>query len=336
MAAVVLAAGLLLAHGLPPMQESCWGPLPPQGSATTSGGGSSGGTSTTRRRPNLVVACANASDCTADIQAALDDATGRTLLFSGTYITTPLLLRANNTLLHFAPGSRLLAKSGAFIGGADTLLTVQGAMWGQACNATCFCSLANNITISGAGATFQMRRTEYTLPPYRPTENRMGLEVQGVAALTIQGLTIQEAGGDGIYIGQVRNYNVTISNVTVTKSYRNALTVVNVVGLRVLDTTLSLTNGTAPMAGVDFESDRCYSLMQDILFRNVSAVNNSGWGIGFTLGPDPTCKPWGGETSITARFEDIAIDGGGSYGFKLSANGPFPPGGHLHINGAEI
>ena len=84
-----------------------------------------------------LVGCVNASDCTAEIQAALDDASGRRLLFrgarrtfppdfyyeiastckteklswgAGTYVTTPLVLRANHTVLQFAPGSLLLAK----------------------------------------------------------------------------------------------------------------------------------------------------------------------------------------------------------------------------------
>ena len=217
-----------------------------------------------------------------------------------------------------------------------TCIIIQGAMWGQACNATCFCPFATNVTISGFGARFLMHRKDYTLPPYHPTENRMAVGVYGLVGLKIEGLTIQGAGGDGIYLGQVINRNITISKVTITESFRNALTVGNVVHLRVMDTILALTNGTAPEAGVDFESNQCYSLMQDILFRNVSAVDNSGWGFGFTLGPSPACTPWGGQTPITANFDNIAVDGAGSFGFKISANGPFPPGGQITVQGLRV
>ena len=112
----------LLAHALPPPHEACWGPLVTSQKVTSS---SVTAYHEVARRADVVVACSNASDCTADVQSALDDASNRTLIFRGTYVTTPLLLRANNTLLHFAPGSLLAAKKGAFIGGADSLLTIQ-------------------------------------------------------------------------------------------------------------------------------------------------------------------------------------------------------------------
>ena len=313
---------------LPPTKAACWGPLPAAAEPAPQ---------PTPARPDVTVGCADASDCTAEIQAALDDAGGRRLVFTArVYVTQSLLLRANDTVLEFRPGSTLLAKPGAFVGGADPLLTIQGAHWGQPCNATCFCPAARNVTISGGGATFQMHRSDYTRSPYHPTENRMAIAVQGVAGLRINGLTVTAAGGDGIYLGQVLNRNVTIEHVTLTKSFRNALTVGNIIGLRVLHTVLSLTNGTAPMAGVDFESDECYGRMQDILFTNVSAVGNSGAGFQFTLGPNPLCHPFGGETVITARLEDIRVVGGGKYGVSVSANGPFPPGGQLHMKGLRV
>ena len=145
----------------PPLQPVCWPSLTPHPSRPTHATHPP-----PARRPDVVVACRNASDCTADVQAALDDATGRKLVFPAQdYVVTPLVLRANHTLLHFAAGARLLAKPGAFLGGADTLLTVQGALWGQSCNASCACALASNITLSGFGATFQMHRDDYTRHP---------------------------------------------------------------------------------------------------------------------------------------------------------------------------
>jgi len=84
-------------------------------------------------------------------------------------------------------------------------------------------------------------------------------------------------------------------------------------------------------------------------------------GFQFTLGPNPLCHPFGGETVITARFLDISVKGnftsnlpavacdlrgdfdgllvaadGGSYGISASANGPFPPGGQLHVKGLRV
>eukprot|EP01046_Picozoa_sp_COSAG06_P019408 COSAG06_NODE_1383_length_9621_cov_17.241966_7_plen_707_part_00 len=166
---------VLLPALLPPLAPDCWGPLPParqqqrQQRAATD---------------DVVVSCrSSSSDCrTADVQAALARSEGRRVIFPGahTYAVTPLQLRANNTVLVFQPGAVLSAKEGSFVGGADTLLTVQGAAWGQSCNATrcpptgcpsytCHCPTARNISIVGYGARFQMRRGEYTRPPYHPT-----------------------------------------------------------------------------------------------------------------------------------------------------------------------
>ena len=164
----------------------------------------------------------------------------------------------------------------------------------------------------------------------------MALAVQGVANLTVEGLRIEQAGGDGIYLGQVRNFNISIRQVTIWKAFRNGLTVGNIEGVRVEDTVIGMTNGTAPMAGVDFESDMCFASLRGVFFRNVSLLRNSGSGFQFTLGPSPDCHPWGGQTPVTADFEDITVAGSGTYGFSASANGPFPPGGHLNIRGLRV
>jgi hypothetical protein len=326
-------------RALPPAVPSCWGPLPPAPPPASAAA---------QARADVVVGCSDPQDCTADIQAALDDASGRTLVFTArTYITTPLVLRANHSVLHFRAGSMLLAKAGAFRGGADTLLTVQGANWEQDCNSTCssdgcpldtcYCPEASNITIVGYGATFKMHRADYARPPYiLGPMSRMTLAVQGVRNLTIAGLTFEDAGGDGIYLGQVQNQDVVIRDVTVLRSFRNGLTVGNIKGLRVENVVLAQSNGTAPAAGVDFESDMCYASLEGIVFQNVSAVQNTGTGFQFTLGPSPLCSPWGGQIPVTASLRNISVIGSGKFGVSASADGPFPPGGWLRIDGLHV
>jgi hypothetical protein len=73
----------------------------------------------------------------------------------------------------------------------------------------------------------------------------------------------QCAGGDGLYIngnevhsvGKYRGYsrNVILRNITSTRNYRQGMSVCGAVNLLVEDSTFSWTNGTAPMAGIDFE-----------------------------------------------------------------------------------
>ena len=62
-------------------------------------------------------------DCTSGMQAALDSASGRTIVFQAdiNWVTQPLHITRNHSRLLFEPGAVVTAKSGAFKGVADCL-----------------------------------------------------------------------------------------------------------------------------------------------------------------------------------------------------------------------
>ena len=71
---------------------------------------------------SLVVGCSNATDCTAEVQAALDQADGRRLIFRGEYTVQPLFMHGTrDAVLQFEAGSTLLARRGFFHGQVSTI-----------------------------------------------------------------------------------------------------------------------------------------------------------------------------------------------------------------------
>src|SRR5699024_3468789 len=92
--------------------------------------------------------------------------------------------RSNQTVV-FKPGVVILAKKGSFKGRSDSLFTA---------------NYVKNLTIKGKNATFRMRKKDYQKKPYKPAEWRNTLNIRGCNNITIEGLTLEKSGGDGIYI----------------------------------------------------------------------------------------------------------------------------------------
>ena len=118
---------------------------------------------------------------------------------------------------------------------------------------------------------------------YPKAEWRMTLSLRGVHKAVIEGLTIRDSGGDGIYIdgGGDREYSrdITIRDVVCDNHYRQGISVISVVGLTVEDSEFSNTWGTPPSAGVDIEPDRADQKAQEIVSRNCLFRDNYGAGI---------------------------------------------------------
>jgi GH18 family chitinase len=212
---------------------------------------------------------------------------------------------SHRTLL-FQPGVAVLAKKGSMHQGELFHIT----------NVT-------NLTLTGYGAVFQMRKRDYQNPLlYNRSEDRHALTLDGCTKVSILGLTIKSSGGDGIYMtgvgelaGNPAGYNrdVLIQDVVSDDNHRQGMSVISVVGLKVINCTFSNTNGTAPQAGIDFEPNVGADRLEDIVLDNVRFFNNSGMGIQIAangLGHDG--RP-GAMTSFV--FRNILIDGGGRGGF---------------------
>ena len=211
----------------------------------------------------------DAGDCTANLQAALNDPAADTIIvpFTGAPWTTgPLVLERSNVTLRLEPGVELVAKSGAFPVGR-CLLQVQ---------------LCNHVTLSGYGATLRMLNGTDTA--YDTEENRHCLALRGVDHGLVEGLKCTRAGGDGIYVSEGWGYpdpayssNVTIQDCTLDDNRRQGISVISAQDLiirRCVMSNTGATNGTVPMAGIDFEPDLPSQRLVRCCLRDCSLFGN--------------------------------------------------------------
>lgn len=245
----------------------------------------------------------NETDATVSIQNALDsqhdtiviDNTGRD------WIVKPLFVPSNKIVI-FQPGVVLTAKQGEFQGLKDALITVTNA---------------NNIKILGYGATLRMRKADYqNTALYTHSEWRHAINIQAyvdkpVSNIVIRGFKIEKSGGDGILVGGISGYpnsdpvqpqNVLIQDVTCDDNHRQGISVTGGINVRVVNSTMKNTRGTAPQAGIDWEPD--WERLSDVSMTNCYIANNTVSGLMMYL-----YRPaWRGPKTIGLTFDNCHVD----------------------------
>ena len=143
-----------------------------------------------------------------------------------------------------------------------------------------------NVTLKGYGATLKMRRDLFNSgKPYKPSEHRHAIVVYASQNVKILGLTINDAGGDGIMVGGLThssyNKDVLIQDVLITNAYRNAISIISAENLTIDNAILINTSGTSPQGGLDFEPDHEQQRIVNFTVRNCIIMNNKRLGISF-------------------------------------------------------
>ena len=240
----------------------------------------------------------DAADSTRFLQAALSSGAAMVVVDrqASDWVVT-CLTGAPNQKVVFEKGVVVRAKPGEFKGRHDCLLKYNGC---------------TNVVLSGYGATLRMERAAYDAPPYVKSEWRHALDIRGGRNIRIEGLTITESGGDGVYLAQFARgkgapqspENVVLKDVKCVRNYRQGLSVISVNGLLCDNCDFSETAGTPPESGIDFEPNRPREELQNIVVRNCRFENNKGRGFEFYLGQfNSTTAP------VTARFENCVTRG---------------------------
>lgn len=149
------------------------------------------------------------------------------------------------------------------------------------------------------------------------------LGILGCSDFTVQGGTISDAWGDGIYLGAdgaTQNTNGTLSYLTVYGNRRNNISVISLVGGELDSLTLLFASGSPPQAGLDIEPN-AGARARDIVISDVYALGNVGDQIVVSrasIGSDDEAVPQG----IT--FQRCLAQGMGSsegYGFYMNGEG---------------
>jgi len=262
-------------------------------------------------------------DSTDAIQAAIDSG-AKTVTIPNVgqdWIVRPLRLAGDQELI-LEPGVVIAAKRGEYRGGGDSVFTARDL---------------DNLTIRGDGATVRMQKEDYIsglvlknlgwnrwYGQYEKAEWRMCLSLRGCNNVRVEGLTLRDSGGDGIYIdgGKRAPYSsqIHIRNVVCDNNYRQGISVISVDGLVIEDSSFSNTWGTPPSSGIDIEPDDAKNCLQNLLVRNCTFDDNYGDGIEVFLAHlTQDSEP------VSIVFEDCRVSsrrGAGIRVTKIADNGP--------------
>jgi hypothetical protein len=208
-------------------------------------------------------------DATNALQQALDS-TARTVVIDDVgaeWLTRPLNLNRDNVTIIVQPGVTVRAKPGGYSGGGDCLLSIIGR---------------TGVTLSGYAATLAMNKQEY-IDLNDGSQWRHVVNVYSSTDVTIEGLTLTGAGGDGIYLGRSTDagqpslcQNVIVRNVTCDDNYRNGLSVISIDNLLVEGCAFVNTVGQSPQSGLDFEPNHPDEQLTQIVMRDCTFTGNAG------------------------------------------------------------
>ncbi len=260
-------------------------------------------------------------DATAALQQAIDSGAKRVRVpyMGAPWLVRPIKLRSDLELL-FEPGVLVLAKAGAFKGKNDCLFLAVDA---------------KHIMMRGYGATLRMRKEDYQGPNYEKAEWRTAIDFMGCSHVTVEGLRLENSGGDGIYLGataaQPYCEDVTIRDVVCDGHHRQGISVIGARGLLIENCVLSNTDGTAPEAGIDLEPNHANEPLTDCVVRRCVMENNSGAGILVYL------KHHSQESeAVSILFEDCLIRSGGDAGVAVGAVGQDGPDGLIEFRNCVV
>jgi hypothetical protein len=240
------------------------------------------------------------ADDTGKIAAAIASGFRRVLIpdKGSAWQVRPLRLKSNQEII-FEPGTVLEAKQGGYPNQGDCLLTLE---------------LLENVRLRGNGATIRMRKDEYTDGQWRHC-----VRIQGSRNITIEGLHLERAGGDGIYIGssdRTPSRSIVVRDCVCDENHRQGISVISAEGLLIERCTLKNTAGVGPSAGIDFEPNHTYDVLRDVLVKECVAENNAQYGFIFVLLSLDQTSP-----DISVRLEDCRTVGG-MWGIRVADNRP--------------
>jgi len=170
---------------------------------------------------------------------------------------------------------------------------------------------ASDIVIRGYNVTFKDRRENYTSGQHRHI-----FSMEGVTNATIEGMSANDGGGDGFYLGGATTKkfceNVRLINVQAKNNRRQGISLVSGKNIDIINPIVSATNGEGPQAGIDIEPGMVEHFLEGIRIENPRTVTNTGPGI--VIAP--------GAFAGTNRFIDITVsnhvDDGSAYGFLVT------------------
>ncbi len=255
------------------------------------------------------------SDNTQALQNALDSGAKRVIIpYKATpWISGPLFLRSNQEII-LEKGAILQAKDDAFHEINTKFLNVKQV---------------ENVTIRGYSASIRMNRARYILPPFYRSESRHIIDINGSKNIKIIGLSLTDAGGDGICIHYAEN--VLLKDLKCLRNFRQGLSVVSAKNLTVENCLFAETGGALPGTGVNLEPENDNDRLENIVFRNCRMKNNNG--TGFSISAFNLTE---NAVPFSIKLENCVIDGSWQEGISISGITWDGPNGIVDIIYCEI
>lgn len=207
-------------------------------------------------------------DSTAALQSAFDSGVKKVFVSKqkSPWIVSRALIIPNNIEVTFEDGAELLAKPGCFKGITDMLVKIRDR---------------HNVTLRGKGILTMNRKDYQDKSKYLPSQWRHALEIFNSRGVVIDGLTMRESGGDGIYLNAGKN--ITINQVICDGNYRQGISVVSGENITIKNSDFCNTSGTNPQDGIDFEPNHWKETIVNCVVENCRILNNSGSGVEFMV-----------------------------------------------------
>lgn len=239
----------------------------------------------------------DSADATESIRAAI--ASGAATVYvpnmgSPWIVSGTIELRGGLELI-FGEGVVVRAAEGAFRTSGDCLFEANGV---------------GDLRVSGYGAAWRMKKSDYQRPPYEPSQWRHALSLRGVSRVEIAGLEISSSGGDGVYVGtsngpegRIPCADLVLRDLILLDHHRQGVSVISADRLLIEGCELRGTGGALPGAGIDFEPNSRDPGFRDCVVRSCIISDNQGPGLLFSFG---RLKPDSGEQTI--RIETTIVD----------------------------
>jgi hypothetical protein len=254
----------------------------------------------------------NKGDATSILQKAINSKASTLIIGrkGSPWLTRPLELKSNIEII-IEDGAVLKAKPGEFKHLNDCLLNAVGC---------------KNITIRGPGSLVMNKKDYQDTSRYKHSEWRHSINLKSCENVRIENLKIIGSGGDGIYIGSrphlkywkgtkhygsqyasLPNYckNIIIKDCFIDEQHRQGISVISAENLTISNCKLNNTDGTSPMAGIDFEPNEGSQRLVNCLLENCTMQGNKNYGFLAYVKIQNTSEP----LSITVK--DCLIKGGG-------------------------
>lgn len=224
------------------------------------------------------------------------------------WLIRPIKLAGNQEII-IEKDVTVRAKPGAFKSPYESMLTAE--------------SIENLIIRGEPGAVLKMNRKDYwALKNYPHSEWRNLISLRGATNVEIRDLTLEESGGDAIYVASSRKQpmskNLKFINLNIRNNHRQGISVISAENMLVKKCRFLDTKGTFPQAGIDFEPNSPWQRLINCRVEESHFAGNASSGILLHIvALDQTSEP----VSIDIRSCSIANNNGG---ISIEASGSKP------------